>query len=68
MSTELTLMLIAFAVFMVTRIPLSFAMLLSSSLYMLSAGKDLEMVAHRMFTGIDTFTLMAIPFSFSPPN
>ncbi len=62
MSTALTLLLVTFVLFMATRIPLSFAMLLSSSLYMLAAGKPLVMVAHRLFTGIDTFTLMAIPF------
>ena len=62
MSTALIVLLVTFMLFMATRIPLSFAMLLSASCYMLAADKPLVMVAHRMFTGIDTFTLMAIPF------
>lgn len=37
-------------------------MLLSSLVYLLLSGKDLYIIVHQMFTGIDTFTLMAIPF------
>ena len=62
MSGPLVLLLVSFAVFMAARIPLAFTMLLSSGLYMLASGQKVVVVAHRMFTGVDTFTLMAIPF------
>lgn len=62
MSFELATMLIVFALLMFSGMPLSFSMLLSSALYFVGAGRPLYLVAHRMFTGIDTFTLMAIPF------
>lgn len=62
MSLALSLMLIIFAFFMLAGIPLSFSMLLSSAVYLLTTGKPLYLLAHRMFTGIDTTTLMAIPF------
>jgi C4-dicarboxylate transporter DctM subunit len=42
--------------------PITFSMLLSSIFYMLIMGRDLYLVVHRMFTGVDSFVLMAIPF------
>ncbi len=62
MSLELSILLTLFAVLMLSGIPLSFTMLLSSAVYLLMTGQPLYLLAHRMFTGIDTFTLMAIPF------
>jgi len=62
MSFALLVMLILFAILMFLGFPLSFTMILSSILYFLFSGKPLYLVVHRMFTGIDTFTLMAIPF------
>ena len=62
MSSPLIIMLFLFILFMATRIPLSFAMILSAALYMLLVDKPLDMVAHLMFNGINTFTLLAIPF------
>lgn len=62
MSLALSVMLLLFAFFMLSGIPLSFSMLFSSSIYLLLTGQPLYLLAHRMFTGIDTTTLMAIPF------
>lgn len=62
MSLALSIMLIIFAFFMLAGVPLSFSMLLSSAVYLVMTGKPLYLLAHRMFTGIDTTTLMAIPF------
>ncbi|HCG64882.1 MAG: hypothetical protein A2Y31_06525 [Spirochaetes bacterium GWC2_52_13] len=62
MSIELSVMLALFAILMFSGTPLSFAMLFSSAIYLLLSGQPLYLLAHRMFTGIDTFTLMAIPF------
>ncbi len=62
MNLPLLLMLVVFGFFMFFGMPLSFGMLLSSAIYLLAAGKPLYVMVHQMFTGIDTFTLMAIPF------
>ncbi|MHC4572509.1 MAG: TRAP transporter large permease, partial [Planctomycetota bacterium] len=62
MSTPLLLMLVLFVFLMFFGMPLSFCMLLSSITYLLATGQTPWIAVHRMFTGIDTFTLMAIPF------
>lgn len=62
MSLALFMMLILFAILMFLGVPLSFTMILGSLFYFLISGKPLYLIVHRMFTGIDTFTLMAIPF------
>jgi len=56
------IMLCIFAAFMILGMPLSFCMLFSSLVYLLSTGRDVETLVLQMFTGVDTFTLMAIPF------
>ena len=58
----LLLMLCMFGFLMVFGMPLSFCMIFSSVAYFLLTDQTPWLVAHRMFTGIDTFTLMAIPF------
>jgi C4-dicarboxylate transporter DctM subunit len=55
-------MLCFFAFLMLLGMPLAFAMLFSSAVYLLSSGQDLYTLVHQMFGGINTFTLMAIPF------
>jgi len=62
MSLSLSIMLLLFVFFMLSGIPLSFSMLISSAAYFIITGQPLYLLAHRMFTGIDTTTLMAIPF------
>lgn len=62
MYFALILMLCVFGVFMFLGLPLTFTMLFSSLIYLLLKGRDLYIIVHHMFTGIDTFTLMAIPF------
>jgi tripartite ATP-independent transporter DctM subunit len=55
-------MLVLFLFLMFFGMPLSFCMLFSSLVYFILTGQTPWLVVHRMFTGIDTFTLMAIPF------
>lgn len=62
MSLPLIIMLLLFVFFMLAGTPLAFSMLLSGAAYFLITGQPLYLLAHRMFTGIDTTTLMAIPF------
>jgi len=58
----LLLMLSIFMFFMFFGLPISFAMLLSSLVYLLVKGINLSIIVHRMFAGVDTILLMAIPF------
>lgn len=62
MNLPLIGMTIVFVFFMFFGMPLSFSMIFGCLVYLLMAGKDLYILVHQMFTGIDTFTLMAIPF------
>jgi C4-dicarboxylate transporter DctM subunit len=55
-------MLCFFAFLMLFGMPLAFAMLFGSAIYLLSSGQDLYTLVHQMFGGINIFTLMAIPF------
>ena len=61
-SLGLAVMLLLLVVLMAGGMPLTFAMLLSSITYFVINGEPLYLVVHQFFTGIDTFTLMAIPF------
>jgi len=62
MNAGLIVALITFGFIMFLGIPLSFSMILSTLIYLLTNGFSLFIVPHKIFTGIDTFTLMAIPF------
>jgi C4-dicarboxylate transporter DctM subunit len=62
MSLALLLMISIFMFLMFFGFPVAFSMLLSSLVYILMTGRSLYLIVHRMFTGIDTFILMAIPF------
>lgn len=55
---------ISFAILLVLNVPIAFAIGLSSFLAVLAIGgiPALKTVAHTMATGIDSFTLLAIPF------
>ena len=62
MPGSLLVMVGLFIFLMFTGMPLSFSMLFSSAVYLVLAGETPWLMVHHMFTGIDTFTLMAIPF------
>ena len=62
MSTPFLGLVLFFLVLMFLGMPLSFCMIFSSLVYFVLAKRDLYLLVHQMFTGIDTFTLMAIPF------
>jgi tripartite ATP-independent transporter DctM subunit len=53
-----------FIVLLVAGMPIAFVMLLSSAAYLLASGNPvfLRMVPETIYTGIDVFVLMAIPF------
>tara|TARA_Y100000815_G_scaffold161301_2_gene146357 strand:- start:925 stop:2214 length:1290 start_codon:yes stop_codon:yes gene_type:complete len=62
MISPLALLLISFFAMMVVGVPLSFAMLASTIIYFFYVGEPLYLVVQQFFIGIDSFTLLAIPF------
>jgi len=62
MISSLGILLIVFTALMVLGAPLSFAMLSSTIVYFLVEGQPLYLVVQQFFIGIDSFTLLAIPF------
>lgn len=62
MISPLALLLISFFAMMVVGVPLSFAMLGSTVIYFFYVGEPLYLVVQQFFIGIDSFTLLAIPF------
>jgi tripartite ATP-independent transporter DctM subunit len=58
----LVVLLGAFFVLIALRVNIGFALVLSSALVMLMEGLPLISVVNQMFAGIDSFTLLAVPF------
>ncbi|MCX7026466.1 MAG: TRAP transporter large permease [Spirochaetes bacterium] len=53
---------IAFIIFLLIGVPVSFSLGASSLVYLLQKGISVGLIAQRMFTGLDSFPFMAIPF------
>lgn len=53
---------ITFVICLVLGVPVSFSLGASSLLYLLQEGISVGLIAQRMFTGLDSFPFMAIPF------
>lgn len=64
----LTLLFGAFGVALILGVPISFALILSSLLVVIQADLPLAVVVQQMFTGINAFTLLALPFFFLAGN
>ncbi|NWF91845.1 MAG: TRAP transporter large permease [Syntrophaceae bacterium] len=59
----LTVILVVFAICIVLSVPIAFSLGISAFTSLLSWGRiPLKLVVQRMFTGVDSFPLMAIPF------
>lgn len=58
----LAVLLIAFFVLIALRLNIGFALILSSVLVILMEGLPLTSVVNQMYSGIDSFTLLAVPF------
>ncbi|MBL3538266.1 TRAP transporter large permease [Aminivibrio sp.] len=56
------LMIFAFTVCFFMGIPLALVMGITGIVVLIAMGVPLQLVAQRMFTGIDSFPLMAVPF------
>jgi len=55
-------MIIAFTVTFLLGVPLAFVLGITGFVCILAMGVPLQVVTQRMFTGIDSFPLMAVPF------
>jgi tripartite ATP-independent transporter DctM subunit len=64
MDWPLIVLLASFLLFLILNVPISFAIGLSTLLTILTIGglPALQIVAHKIATGIDSFALLAIPF------
>lgn len=58
----ITLMIIAFLITFVLGVPLALVLGITGFVCILAMGVPLQVVTQRMFTGIDSFPLMAVPF------
>ncbi|SFD88747.1 TRAP transporter, DctM subunit [Lentibacillus persicus] len=56
------LVVVLMVVLIVAGMPVAFALGLSSLVYLMIEGIDLAMVAQSMVRGVDSFTLLAVPF------
>jgi C4-dicarboxylate transporter DctM subunit len=56
------LTVIAFVLFLVLGVPVSFSLGASCLVFLLQEGISIGIIAQRMFTGLDSFPFMAIPF------
>lgn len=52
----------AFAVFLLIGVPVAFSLGAAATVYLILKGVSLGLIATRLFTGLDSFTFMAIPF------
>src|SRR5688572_26964195 len=68
MIHPLTLLLGSMALLMVLGVPISFSLILSSVLVIWVADLPLTVAVQQMFTGINAFTLLALPFFFLAGN
>lgn len=60
--TPFAAMLVCFVLLVALSCPLSFSMLLSCALYLVLSGNSLTLLVQQLFSGLDIFTIMAIPF------
>jgi C4-dicarboxylate transporter DctM subunit len=58
----MVLTIIAFVVFLVIGVPVSFSLGASCLLFLIQKGIPIGLISQRMFTGLDSFPFLAIPF------
>jgi tripartite ATP-independent transporter DctM subunit len=68
MTHPLTILLVSMTVLMVIGVPISFSLILCSLLVIWIADLPLMVAVQQMFTGINAFTLLALPFFFLAGN
>jgi tripartite ATP-independent transporter DctM subunit len=68
MTHPLTILLVSMSVFMCIGVPISFSLILCSLLVIWVADLPLMVAVQQMFTGVNAFTLLALPFFFLAGN
>jgi tripartite ATP-independent transporter DctM subunit len=68
MTHPLTILLVSMTILMVIGVPISFSLILCSLLVIWIADLPLMVAVQQMFTGINAFTLLALPFFFLAGN
>src|SRR5690606_11448553 len=69
MSTELILCLLSLAGFAALGMPVAYALILSTLVYLLAGGQDLGLSAEQMIQGLyDSFVLLAVPLFIVAAN
>jgi tripartite ATP-independent transporter DctM subunit len=58
----MTIAFIALLVCMIIGVPIAFSLGIASLSFLVFSGVSLELIPTRMFTGLDSFPLMAVPF------
>lgn len=61
MSSSVTVMLVLFLVLLFIKVPIAYSLGVSALSYLLLEGLPLNIVAEKMYAGIDSFTMVAIP-------
>ncbi|MGE4284524.1 MAG: TRAP transporter large permease subunit, partial [Clostridia bacterium] len=61
-SLALLLLLITFIILMIIGLPIAFNLLISSSVYLIAGDYSLILIAQRMYEGMNSFALLAVPF------
>lgn len=56
------LAIVSFIIFLALGVPIAFCLGSSTVLFLLQRGVSIGLIAQRMFTGVDSFPFMAIPF------
>lgn len=51
-----------FIIFMLLGVPIAFAMMSSTAVTLLALGQDLTLIPQKLFSGIDNFVYLSIPF------
>jgi len=64
----MTLLFGTFGLALALGVPISFALLLGSLLVVIQADLPMAVVVQQMFTGVNSFTLLALPFFFLAGN
>lgn len=68
MSASLIIMFILFAVMIVAGVPIGFTLMLSSFSYLLIEGVSITIALQKFVSGVNSFTLIAVPFFILAAN
>ena len=62
MTHPLTILMVSLSILLIVGVPISFSLILSSLFVIWYADLPTILAAQQMFTGINAFTLLALPF------